>query len=30
VLTAARLEDGELEILQAQRGDVWAREHIVA
>ena len=24
VLTAARIEDGEVEILQARRGDVWA------
>ncbi|THD77756.1 MAG: serine/threonine protein phosphatase [Phenylobacterium sp.] len=26
VLTAARLEDGEVEILQAQRGDVWSAD----
>lgn len=30
VLTAARLEDGEIEILQAHRADVWAREKAVA
>lgn len=30
VLTAARIEDGEFEILQARRGDVWAPEQIVA
>lgn len=29
-LTAARFEDGEIEFLQAQRGDVWAPEKAVA
>jgi serine/threonine protein phosphatase 1 len=30
VLTAARIEDGEIEILQAARGDVWAPQEAVA
>ena len=30
VLTAARLEDGEVEILQAQRGDVWSADRAEA
>jgi serine/threonine protein phosphatase 1 len=29
VLTAARIEDGEIEILQAARGDVWAPQEAV-
>ncbi|MDB5495176.1 MAG: diadenosine tetraphosphatase, partial [Phenylobacterium sp.] len=30
VLTAARIEDGEFEILQAARGDVWTPKEAVA